>query len=322
MLIDIHQHIWTEPLLDCLAARDEPPLVRRSDGLTVLHCSAEPPYVIDVEAEAPQRRASLVAEDGLDLALVALSSPIGIEALPRDSALELIEAQLEGVAELPREFAAWGPIALDAADAADVNRVLARGCVGITLPAGALAGPDRLEQLSPLLGRAAERRAPVFIHPGRAPGQRPAATEFGEPLWWRPLTDYVSQMQAAWLTFSAFGRREHPDLTVVFAMLAGGAPLLTERLSSRGGPELELRDPNTYYETSSYGPGAVEMMAHRVGARQLIYGSDRPVVEPAPTGRERELQANAAALLADRPAVARRFGGPVPLAAAAPGGAP
>ena len=43
------------------------------------------------------------------------------------------------------------------------------------------------------------------------------------------------------------------------------------------------------------------MMARRVGARQLIYGSDRPVVEPAPTGRERELQANAAELLADRP---------------------
>ncbi len=104
-------------------------------------------------------------------------------------------------------------------------------------------------------------------------------------------------------------------------MLAGGAPLLSERLSSRGGPELDLRDPNTYYETSSYGPAAVEMMAHRVGARQLIYGSDRPVVEPAPTGRERELQANAAELLADRPAVARRAGGPVPLAAAAPGGA-
>ena len=97
--------------------------------------------------------------------------------------------------------------------------------------------------------------APLFIHPGRAPGQRPAATEFGEPLWWRPLTDYVSQMQAAWLTFAAFGRREHPDLRVVFAMLAGGAPLLSERLSSRGGPELDLRDPNTYLRNLELWPG-------------------------------------------------------------------
>ncbi len=322
MLIDVHQHIWTAALLERLAARDEPPLVRRSEGLTVLHSTAEPPYVIDVDAEAPERRTRLVADDGIDLALVAMSSPIGIEALPRDDALELIDAHLKGVGELPREFAAWGPVALDGAGAADVDRTLTRGCVGITLPAGALAGPARLEQLQPLLGRAAERRAPVFVHPGRAPGQRPAPAEFGEPTWWRPLTDYVSQMQAAWLTFAALGRREHPDLKVVFAMLAGGAPLISERLSSRGGPELDLRDPNTYYETSSYGPAAVEMTARRVGTRQLVYGSDRPVVEPTPTGREHELQANAAELLADSPAIARRAADPARAVTAAPGVAP
>jgi predicted TIM-barrel fold metal-dependent hydrolase len=146
--------------------------------------------------------------------------------------------------------------------------------------------------------------------------------EFGEPTWWRPLTDYVSQMQAAWLTFAALGRREHPDLKVVFAMLAGGAPLVSERLSSRGGPDLDLRDPNTYFETSSYGPAAIEMMARRVGTRQLVYGSDRPVVEPTPTGRERELQANAAELLADSPVIARRSADQGRAVAATPGVAP
>jgi predicted TIM-barrel fold metal-dependent hydrolase len=298
MRIDIHQHVWTGPLLDRLAARHEPPFVRRSDGITVLHCTAEPPYVIDVGAEAPERRAALLEQDGLDLALVALSSPIGIEALPRDSALALIDAHLEGVNQLPKGFASWGPVAVDRAEPDDVDRLLARGCVGISLPAGALAGPDRLQLLHPLLERAAGRAAPVFIHPGRAPGQRATAAEFGEPLWWRPLTDYVAQMQAAWLTFAALGRREHPELKVVFAMLAGGAPLLSERLTSRGGPEPDLRDPNTYYDTSSYGPAAVEMTAGRVGRRQLVYGSDRPVVEPLTTGREHELQSNAAELLA------------------------
>ena len=53
MQIDIHQHIWTEPLLDALAARRTLPFVRRTDGLTVLHSAAEQPYVIDLEAEAP-----------------------------------------------------------------------------------------------------------------------------------------------------------------------------------------------------------------------------------------------------------------------------
>src|ERR1700757_3448172 len=101
MRIDVHQHIWTEPLVERLAARAAPPFVRVANGLTVLHCVAEAPYVIDLAAETPARRAALVGDDGLDLALVAISSPIGIEALPGDEALDLIEAHLAGVEVLP-----------------------------------------------------------------------------------------------------------------------------------------------------------------------------------------------------------------------------
>jgi predicted TIM-barrel fold metal-dependent hydrolase len=293
MRIDVHQHIWTEPLLDGLAARDTLPLIRREDGLTVLHSAAEQPYVIDVASEAPERRAALVRADGLDVALTAISSPIGIECLPRESAQELIDAHLEGVAALPDVFAAWGPVALDGADPDDVDVLLDRGCIGVSLPAGALAGPDQLECVGPILARAAARHVPVFVHPGGAPGHRGAEAAFGEPLWWRAMTDYISQMQAAWLTFASLGRRDHPELRIVFTILAGCAPLLSERLAIRGGPVVDLRDPVTFYEMSSYGPAAVETMARIVGERQLLYGSDRPVVDPEPTGRELLLQSNA-----------------------------
>ena len=298
MLIDAHQHIWTEPLLERLAQRDSLPLVRYEDGLTVLHSAAESPWVIDVTAESPERRAARVRDDGLDLALVAISSPIGIEALPRERALELIDAHLDGVLALPTEFAAWGPIAVDGAAPDEVDHLLGRGCVGISLTAGALASPDSFERLGPVLERVGRRDVTLFVHPGRAPGQRPIPSEFGEPLWWRALTDYVSQMQAAWLSFVTRGRREHPELKVLFAMLAGGAPLLAERLDARGGPSVDLCDPLTFYENSSYGPAAVEMMVRRVGEAQLLYGSDRPVIEPQPTGRDRLLQANGSQLLA------------------------
>src|SRR5579863_7158144 len=253
MLVDLHQHIWTGPLLDALAARDRLPLVRREGGLAVLHSAAEQPYVIDLRSEAPAARTAQLREDGVDRAVVAISSPIGIEALPRESALELIDAHLTGVEALGPEFGFWGPVAVDGADPDEVDRLLDRGAVGISVTAGALAGPERLERLGPVLERVGRLDVPLFVHPGRAPGQRPAEAEFAEPLWWRPLNDYVFQMQAAWMTFAAFGRREHPDLRVVFAMLAGGAPLLSERLIARGGPRIDLRDPNTFYETSSYG---------------------------------------------------------------------
>jgi 6-methylsalicylate decarboxylase len=297
MRVDIHQHIWTESLIEALAARTQLPFVRRDDGLTVLHAAGERPWVIDLEAEAPAARAALLRGDRIDLALIAISSPIGIEALDRDSASTMIEAHLRGVAALGEGFAPWGPVALRDPDPGDVDRLRADGCVGVSLPAGALAGPEALDAISPLLERAAELRMPVFIHPGRAPGRGVPEASMNEPLWWRALTDYVVQMQAAWLTFATEGRRQHPELVAVFAMLAGGAPLLCERLDARGGPGVDLRDPGVYYDTSSYGPVAIEAMARRVGTEQLLYGSDRPVVEPIANGREAILQANAAAAL-------------------------
>jgi predicted TIM-barrel fold metal-dependent hydrolase len=292
MYVDVHQHIWTEPLLDALADRDSLPFVRRSDGLTVLHSAGERAYVIDTDGEAPDRRAALVHSDGLDRALVAISSPIGIEALPRESANRLIGAYLDGVEQLGPEFAAWGPVALDRPDPGDVDALAARGCVGVSLPAAALAGPDALAAIDPVLRRVAERGLPLFVHPGRAPGHSVREASLTEPLWWRALTEYVAQIQAAWLTFAALGRREHPSLVVLYAMLAGGAPLLSERMATRGAPAIDLTDPLVFYDSSSYGPAALEAMARRVGEQQLVYGSDRPVVEPERTGREEPLQVN------------------------------
>jgi predicted TIM-barrel fold metal-dependent hydrolase len=292
--IDIHQHIWTEPLLEALATRRSLPFVRISGGLVTLHSAGERPYVIEDPTTAQEQRARLVHEDGLDLALIAPSSPIGMEALPRAAAQELIEAHLAGVRALPAEFGAWGPVALDEPDPNDVDELLGRGCLGVSIPAGALAGRAALHAMGPLLERIAARGAPLLVHPGPTP----ARTTPGEPAWWRALTDYVAQMQAAWLTVAAAGRREHPNLVVVFAMLAGGAPLLTERLAARGGPPIDLRDPRIYYDTSSYGASAIQAMAQQVGPDELVYGSDRPVVKPTSTGWEPLLQANAAGLLA------------------------
>ncbi len=297
MPVDLHQHVWTTPLLDALARRDRLPFVRRGDGLTVLHGGGELPYVIDTAGESEDRRAQLLAADGLERAVVALSSPIGIEALHHDVAAELISAHLDGVLALGDRFGAWGPIPVDDPDPADVDDVLRRGCVGVSVPACALAGRDALAALGPVLERVQQHRVPLFVHPGGTAGAQVHEAPLTDPLWWRALTDYVSQMQAAWLTFATHGRRELPGLTVVFAMLAGGAPLQSERLATRGGPDIDLRDPLTFYDTSSYGPGLVEAMAGWVAAAQMVYGSDRPVVEPVHTGRDRALMDNAARLM-------------------------
>lgn len=288
MRTDVHQHIWSEPLVAALATRSELPFVRREHGLSVLFLAGERPYVIDVVAEASARRAALVARDGLDCALICLSSSLGIEWLPRSQSGALIDAYHDGALALGAPFGVWGAVALDRPDPADVDRVLARGCVGVSLPAGALAGADALMRLRPLLRRLEDADAPLLVHPG--PGQprafagRDAEPSLADPLWWSALTRYVSQMHAAWLTFVSAARPEHPRLRAIFAMLAGLAPLHAERLSSRGGPAPLRRDELTFYETSSYGRDSLRRVAEIVGPEQLLYGSDRPVVDPAEHG--------------------------------------
>jgi 6-methylsalicylate decarboxylase len=299
--VDIHQHLWTTPLLDALARRECHPFVRNDGGLCVLHLAGEPPYVLDLSSESAQERERLLDDDGADLAAIAISSPIGIEGLADDEARELIAAHLDGVLALGDRFVAWGPIGVRTPDPDDVDAVLARGCIGISLPSAALADGDALASIGPVLERLQERGAPLFVHPG---GFAPRPPSLSDPLWWTALTSYVSDMQAAWLTFQALGRRELPRLRVLFAMLAGGAPTLVERLRARGGPAIDLHDPLTFYDTSSYGPMVVEAMAAWLGPDRLVYGSDRPVIEPVPTGREVELMTNAADFLTSTSATA------------------
>ena len=63
-------------------------------------------------------------------------------------------------------------------------------------------------------------------------------------------------------------------------MLAGLAPLHAERLAARGGPSEAIHDPLTAFDTSSYGPKAIDAMLRVVGVDRLLYGSDRPVIDP------------------------------------------
>ena len=310
MKIDIHQHLWTEPLVQALAGRHELPFVRHEHGLTVLYLAGERPYVIDLVTEAPARRAALVARDGLDRALLCLSSPLGIESLPRAQSLPLLEAYHEGALALGDPFGVWGAIALDHPDPDDVEDALDRGCIGISLPAGAIAGVQRLGRLRSVLSRLELRGAPLLVHPGPAAAPVAGEASLDDPLWWPALTRYVAEMHAAWLAFLSAGRLEHPELRIVFTMLAGLAPLHSERLASRGGPDRskvgrQASDPLVFYDTSSYGPVAVRALTEALGgAGALLYGSDRPVVEPALLHAPRVLDWD---LLAD--GIARAFGG-------------
>jgi 6-methylsalicylate decarboxylase len=299
--VDVHQHLLGEPLIEALARRTAAPrLISRREGWT-FRVAAEPDSILTFEATDAGLRREDLEGDGIDRALVALSTALGIESLPTEEAVPLIEAHHQGLQELPVEFGGWGavPLAEPEPDPADVDAALDRGCVGITLPATALAHPAAVERLAPLLARLEQRDAPLFVHPGPVVDPAPAAAGGRLPHWWPALTDYVAQMQAAWFAFLHAGRHAHPRLRVLFAMLAGGAPLQLERYAARRGVPAPGPDPLAFYDTSSYGPRLIGAMAEAVGAPQLVYGSDRPFVDPRPAWPDPDLRR---ALVAANPA--------------------
>ncbi len=219
--------------------------------------------------------------DGLELALVSLSSPLGIELLPADEVTELLDAYHEGTLALPPPFRGWAAASVSEVDPAALSQLFDRGFVGLQLPATALQDDRGYARVGPLLELLEERGKPLFIHPGSITRPTALVHQGGAqaPAWWPAIVDYPQQMHAAWFAFRAFGRPRHPALRVCFAMLAGLAPLHGERFAARAG-ERSVVDPRVFLDVSSYGTRAVDATVRVLGVDVLVNGSDRPYTEP------------------------------------------
>ena len=254
---DVHQHLLPPPVLDLLRARREAPCL--SGGRLELR---EGSFPFDERAHDLGERVALLDRDGIDVAVVSLAPTMDTEDHP-----ELRDAYHEGIRRV-------------VADAGGRFRALAAGqClpgfVGACVSAGALVAG-----LGDLPRELARSNGVLFVHPG-PPGPPPVDA----PPWWTAVTDYTAQMQAAYFSWISGGAERHPDLQVVFAILAGGAPVQLERLGSRGRDVASTVSTNVYLDTASYGRLALELCLETLGAAQLVYGSDVPVIDSSATLR-------------------------------------
>jgi predicted TIM-barrel fold metal-dependent hydrolase len=257
---DVHQHLWPEPFVRALAARSAPPCL---DGsvLTILEGSFE----MDLDADRPERRLALLDEHGLDVAVVSLQPTLGIEDLPGADAAELWAAYNEGILEVTRASA--GRLVPLAAGTAGP------GFAGVAVRAAAL---HDLDALAPVAGALVRDGGFLFVHPG--PTEVP-----GKPAWWAAVVEYTAQQASAYAAWLAGGAERWPALPVVFAILAGGAPIQLERMAARGYDPAGALAANVYFDTASYGPRALEFaLASGLGPR-IVHGSDAPVISPAAT---------------------------------------
>ncbi len=259
--VDVHQHFWPAPFVAELARRRTPP--RLSGSTLVLE---EATHEVDLDAHDAEARLLVLDRDGIDVAVLSLQPTLGIAGLPQAEKDELVGLWQDGVLELVQgshgRFLALAP------------EHPAPGFVGSIVAASAMRD---VESLSSLLSELDASGGFLFVHPSAA------GLPSGAPGWWPAILDYTSQMQAAYLTWLSYAQRLWPEVNVVFAILAGGGPFQLERLASRGVAVRSGLHANVFFETASYGRRAIELCIETFGVHQLLYGSDVPVIESAPT---------------------------------------
>lgn len=259
---DLHQHLWPERFVATLRARTAPPLLTRDELVT-----SEGRFVVDVSSHEPEARIRALDRDGIDIAVLSLQSTLGLERLgpgEQDELEELWAEEMRGIVSASGgRFLALAP-----------SRVRG-GFPGVSLGASSLLDLDRA---GPLLDAAAEHGCLVFVHP-----EADGPPVESKPSWWSWALGYTAQMQAAYLSWLSSGRDRWPDLRIVFAILAGGAPFQLERLTHRGVNVRSALDPNTFFDVATFGRRAIELVIETFGVHRLVYGSDTPVVDPGPT---------------------------------------
>jgi Amidohydrolase len=273
--VDVHQHLWPGELVEALRGRRRPPYL---DGWHLV-LTSEPPCEIDPSDHDPAKRAARNADDGIDRALLSLSAPLGIEWLPGPESRALIDRWHAGALALGPAYGVWASACLSEVHEQALARALDEGCVGLQIPADAIATPDRLTALAGLLRVCEVRDKPVLVHPGA--GTSGSAGDL--PEWWAPVVDYVQQQVAAWWAWHAVGRSLLPTLRICFAAAGGLAAVHHERLTARGG-RLGRLDPDAFVDTSSYGARGLDAVIRVLGIDVVVLGSDLPYCAPTDPG--------------------------------------
>src|SRR5687767_11098402 len=119
--VDVHQHLWPEAVLRVLERRSVPPTARWHDDRWRIELPREPGFDVDPRGHGLHERARALT---VDRGLVALSSPVGLEALPAREALAAIAAWQEAATALPLELGWWAatPEALQGEGEAELAR--------------------------------------------------------------------------------------------------------------------------------------------------------------------------------------------------------
>lgn len=303
LLIDAHCHWLPGALAAELRRRTVSPCIEKNaagaERLMIYRESlafSERDYV-DIQA-----RLKLMDRLRIDAQLLSLPGLFGIDCLPVDDALPLVQMFNDHLAELvaryPQRFIGLAALPLADMDAACAELRRARvtlGLAGAILPADGFIDTAAADYFRPLFVLAQELGGHFFIHPGplpSAPGDR------GTDRSHKPWRDNAGQrhislavqarLSEVMVTLSMTDFLTPFDyISVQVANLGGTLPFLLERMDhvarirepDAPAPSTKLRRSGIFVDCSSFGPRAIELAVTAYGSEYVLLGTDCPIFD-------------------------------------------
>jgi predicted TIM-barrel fold metal-dependent hydrolase len=336
-MIDMHAHWRPAGVAEAMRSRTkEPRIVKNPDGTEIVKSRMGDQPV----SEAFDDAASYVAQMDRQGVKVSVLSLLGqycwVESQPLETSIHLCRTVNDDFSAIcqkyPGRFAAYAAVPLiDIGAAADeLERAMKLpGIIGTQLPGNAFLTSKDAENMRPLMEVANRNRAMLFIHHGPRPGD-PFPKVGGDTDNARRRNgtlDMQASLSSVMVTLCLTDYlAAYPDVAVTVHNLGGNIPYEVERMDHRcllDTPKEELpsarfRRAKVFVDCNSFGAHAIEAGVRLYGADRIVCGTDgtafgvdwtlKAVAESdiGAEAREKILSGNAAALLAQRGAVAQR----------------
>lgn len=291
-IVDTHRHYLPSTLLEVFARRQAPPcLVSTGGGGRGVDCGAGHVTPVASEMVDIERQLERMDEYGIDMAVLAVTLP-GVDHLPTgDAVIAARECNDELTAvcgRWPSRLAGLAVLPVQAPEhaAQELERAMAIGMVGAQV-FGNVAGEELYsERFRPVLEAAAQREAPLRIHPSVRHNSTP---NHGGPV--RTTLGHVFDSSTAALGLILSGLFDrHPDFKLIVPHVGGVLPYLTARTdyevarSRQGGktPVGDQRAPSedlarVYTDTACASPLSLSLALQVFDDGHVMFGTDFPV---------------------------------------------
>jgi aminocarboxymuconate-semialdehyde decarboxylase len=288
--VDVHNHFYSRRYLQLLEARAKGVHIKTdAQGRSYLEEQGKRLATLTPPMTDLDQRFAMMDAQRIDVQVVSLTAP-NVYCFEGDDAVAAARTVNDEYAEIkgrhPRRIRCLASVPLGTGrEVEELDRAIGRlGLDGVIVGTNVRGRPLDDAVFEPFWKRADELALPVLVHPMTPMAGSSHMDGYAlVPMVGFPFDTTLAFARLIWTGFMD----RHPRLKLI-ALHAGGAlPYLAGRLEIGADAYTECRQveqrPESYlrrlfYDTVSYHPPALRMLADTVGASQVVFGTDYPHV--------------------------------------------